>query len=173
MQMARGQQVGLEETMRRWNGLTALAPQHRRGHHQMLISISPKWGYPGDVMDEFVESVVDTAPDGSALHLLRVAAQVEHWLDLSERPSIAYLMDETQETRARTAIARWLHPSGTDPRGIISGHNLAAFWHCIRGRLDEARPHFEQTRGYCDQFPWAYLNGDALETYAEYRRKAG
>lgn len=172
VQMARGQEVGPHETFRRWHELTALAPQHLRGHHQMLLSISPKWGYHGSVMDEFVAAATDTAPDGSALHLLSVAAQVEHWLYLDDEESAAYVKEEAQAARARAAIGRWLHSRGTDSRGVISGHNLAAFWHSLRGGHGEAKPHFELTHGYCDQFPWAYL-GDPLASYTRHRRKAG
>lgn len=171
IQMARGQEVGLDETVRRWHGMTVLAPQHLRGNHQMLLSISPKWGYPGWVMDEFVENATEAAPDGSALHLLPVAAQVEHWLDLEGQPSVIYVKDDAQLTRARAAIAHWLHPSGADPRGVISGHNLAAFWHSLPGSFNEAKSHFELTRGYCDRFPWAYL-GDPLASYSRYRRRS-
>ncbi|MBP2474112.1 hypothetical protein JOF53_002984 [Crossiella equi] len=171
--MARGQGIGALNTARRWAEVVRRAPQHLRGHEQMLTSLSPKWGTSVQVMSDFVQDAVSVAPAGSALHLLVPRGYVEQWVDLSPAQQRRFLNRVDVWDHAQQAIDRWLHPHGTDPRARISGHNLVAFWYSLWGTHHLARPHFEATRGHVDRYPWSYLRADFLRAFTKHRDRSG
>ncbi|MGW0518164.1 hypothetical protein [Crossiella sp. NPDC003009] len=173
VQLARGQRLGPAETARRWHRLRALAPQHLRGHEQLLASLSPRWGHPPEARIAFVTEAAATAPVGSALNLLVLRGHIEQWAELPGRARRRYTDRADVREQARAAVARWQHPHGVDPRAKISGHNLVAFWLSLCGEHQLARPHFEATRGHADRYPWSYLRADFLRAYLRGRRRSG
>ncbi|MGO1049390.1 hypothetical protein [Crossiella sp. CA198] len=171
--LSRGQGGDPADLRERWARLRALAPQHLRGHEQMLISLSPKWGHPPRVMTEFVTGAAATAPVGSALNLLVLRGYIEEWVECSPGAQRRLLERPEVRAHAQQAVDRWLHPHGVDPRARISGHNLVAFWYSLCGEPELARPHFEATRGHADRYPWSYLRADFLRAYLRARQRSG
>ena len=79
LHMARGQQVGLVETLARRDRLAELSPQHFMGHYMAVGSLSPMWGYSRQVMYTQVQNWTSAASAGSLLHALVFIAHIERW----------------------------------------------------------------------------------------------
>jgi hypothetical protein len=152
LQMARGQGVGLQETLARRDELIARSPHHFSGHYQAVQSLSPMWGCPYPVMYEQVRRWIADVPEGSPLHGLVFVAYVEGWRrEMRRRDPL--LRDPEMLTDAHRATESMTMEQCKRPADFWT-HNYAAGWYSVIKDRERARAHFAVMRGYLTEWPW-------------------
>jgi hypothetical protein len=152
LHMARGQQVGLAETLARRAGLVAVSPDHFMGHYMAVGSLSPMWGCPREVMYAQVRDWTSTAADGSLLHALVFVAHVERW----RRSRVAaddFLGDPVTRADAERAGDLMRMEPCRRPAEFWA-HNYAAGWYSLIGDHKRATRHFKLLGNRRTEWPW-------------------
>ncbi|GAA5194024.1 hypothetical protein GCM10023322_57400 [Rugosimonospora acidiphila] len=154
LHMARGQQVGAQETLNRLARLELCSPGHLAGYYQAVYSLSPMWGTPVEVMREQVGKWTAAAAPGSPLHSLLFVANFEWW----RRDRLAHadvFQDEQARDEARRAADLMTMEPCQRPADYLA-HNYAAGWFSYTGERKRALAHFRLLGGHCTRFPWDY-----------------
>lgn len=175
---SRGLQLGLSETRRRHDRLTEHHPHHYSGQSQLLQQICPKWGGSWEAAHGFAQQCTAAAPEGSPSGALVAIAQMEQYLELSEKESKgsaeAYLREPGNHARLLDAAARSVaHPAfRADAHHAVNAHSAFAAAHCAAGRHAEAAPHFRALGDNASEFPWGYLSNDHEAVFVRHRKTA-
>lgn len=138
---ARGRQVGMEETERRFAQVVSRHPAHRIAHEQMLQTVCAKWSGSREQMFAF-------ARNAPLPHLIALA-YIEDWL--------ADEVIDTEDARAelRAAAARAGRAGGVDP-GAAVVHNAFAMALCLASDGRAATEQFALMGDRVTEFPWYY-----------------
>jgi hypothetical protein len=166
---ARGLQVGLPVTRRRFESLVTRSPGHVGAHRQMLQSLCKKWSGSHQQMHAFATEAM-RGPHGRRLGEIVGWAHLEHWLELNGQEGQAYLASHPVRTELMEAAERSIFdPDYTMPRAPYYAHNLFAMLFNLAGLHEQARIAFEATDGVVTKLPWAYLNSDTVAVYTKRR----
>ncbi len=174
---SRGLELGPGETRRRYDRLAEHHPHHYSGQAQLLQQLCPKWGGSWEAAHGFARECAAKAPDGSPNGALVAIAQLENYLEISERTSTgaasAYLRDLDNQTRRLEAAAQSvLHPaSRRDAFRTVDAHSAFAAAHSAAARHAAAAPHFRALGDRASEFPWGYLGSGDHENEFERHRK--
>ncbi|MGW7439072.1 hypothetical protein [Streptomyces sp. NPDC054849] len=176
---ARGLELGLGETRRRYDRLAEHHPHHYSGQSQLLQQICPKWGGTWEAAHGFAEECLKSSPAGGPGGALTAIAQMEQYLELAEkqgtRVAESYLREPDNRARLLDAAARSvLHPAfRADAHHAVNAHSAFAAAHSAAGRPADAAPHFRALGDRASEFPWGYLgNGDHEAEFVRHRKTA-
>jgi len=167
---ARGLELGLSETRRRYDRLAEHHPHHVAGQRQLLQRLLPKWGGTWEDAFSFARARAADAPPQSSSVAMVAQVHYEMWLDLGESKGNRYLAGESAELRDLSA--RFLDP-GYQP--VFEGlyvHSLLGTVLALAGQWEQAIPHFRHTGPALDPGVWGYLAGSAASVN-RVRAKAG
>jgi len=156
---ARGLELGLSETRRRYDRLAEHHPHHSAGQRQLLQRLLPKWGGSWDEAFAFARTAAANAPGGSVAPALVAQVHYEQWLELGQDKGKKYLASNLDELRAISD--RFLRP---DFRPVFEGlyvHSLLGTVFALAGANDQAVAHFRHTGPAMDAGVWGYLAGSA------------
>lgn len=149
--IARGQEVGLEETLLRREELARRAPTHFVGHFRAIGSMSPAWGYHYSHMYQQLGNWTADMPAGSLMHALVFVAHAERW----RRRSGQSLRWDPEMRRLAYRASALMNMETSDRPGNVWAHNYAAGWYSITKERDRAKTHFDILRGHRTPWPWA------------------
>ncbi|MEU9108495.1 hypothetical protein AB0D54_30015 [Streptomyces xanthophaeus] len=175
---ARGLELGLSETRRRYDRLAEHHPHHYSGQQQLLQQVCPKWGGSWEAAHGFARQCAAEAPAGSPAGSLVAVAQMEQYLELSQKESRSraetYLRQPETHAQLLDAAARSVfHPDfRADAPHAVSAHSAFAAAHCAAGRHAEAAPHFRALGNGATEFPWGYLSNDHEAVFVHHRKTA-
>lgn len=176
---SRGLQLGLGETRRRYDRLAEHHPHHFSGQSQLLQQICPKWGGSWKAVHAFAQECVESAPAGGPSGALTAVAQMEQYLEVSEkegtRAAETYLRAPDNHARLRDAAARSvLHPAfRADAHHAVNAHSAFAAAHSAAGRPADAAPHFRALGDHACAFPFGYIGtGDHETEFVRHRKTA-
>ncbi|WP_031155707.1 hypothetical protein [Streptomyces xanthophaeus] len=175
---ARGLELGESEARRRYDRLAEHHPHHYSGQLQLLQQLCPKWGGSWESAHGFARQCLDGAPAGSPAGALTAIAQMEQYLELSEKANKAgaeaYLRQPENHARLLDAAARSaLHPGfRADAHHAVGVHSAFAAAHCAAGRHAEAAVHFRALGNAAGEFPWGYLSNDHEAAFVRHRKTA-
>lgn len=164
---ARGLEMGLAETRRRYHKLAALDPHHLPGQIQFLQRLCPKWSGSWELLHPWCREAMLAAPPGALQAGLVVEGHIEHWLDLDgDEPSLRYLQDGPVRAEIYEAAQRsvW-HPDFRRDPGWVQVANGFAM---VFGLLDDQRAAasvFAMLGNLATELPWGYLQGGALDNF--------
>ncbi|MFI5616611.1 hypothetical protein [Streptomyces sp. NPDC051567] len=133
-----------------WRGLTRRAPHHTGAHHQALQYWCAKWHGSEELMNDFADRAVSTAPAGSLLPGVYLHA-------LNERRGRRGVRSGVRNTRDRAVLADAARRLETVPAGH---EELPRLRHLLAHRLGEAGLHaaaleeFRRIGPYCGAAPW-------------------
>jgi hypothetical protein len=171
---ARGLEVGLAETRRRYDRMIAADPHHLPGQTNMVQSLCPKWVGSWELLHEFVREAVASAHPGGAHGALAAEAHLEHALDEATTAQNGWngLIDYFSRPPVREEIYRAAERSIGHPGfargayGWLSALNRFALCFRLIGDRQAAAAAFERMDGLATEDPWEYLGNPA----AEFRR---
>ena len=170
---ARGLQLGLAETRRRYDRLRAIDPHHYAGQTQFLQTLCPKWSGSWEQLHGWSREEMLAAPPGSLQGGLIVEAHLEHWLDLEGAEQEAYLRAEPVRAELHEAAQRSIwHPQFGRGYGWVQ---VASAFAMIFGLLDDQRAAasaFALLGNLSANFPWTYLRGDVTTNVRQRRARA-
>ncbi|MFG2040625.1 hypothetical protein [Dactylosporangium sp. NPDC048998] len=154
LSMARGQQVGTDEVVRRRDELEARAPQSFVGHRHAIAALGPQWGGSMQAVDKQVRTWTAEAPAGSLLPALVFVAGIQRWWSHGHRRAFA----RDPERRAQAYRASGLLPMQPcqTPDEFLA-HNHAAAWYALSREPKRANDHFKLLRGHVTEYPWRDL----------------
>lgn len=169
VEMARGQQVDVDELEARTRALYAIAPHHQGGHEAELQYRSLKWFGSTEDMFRQARAAAAQAPEGNALTLLVVIAHLEHYLTLAERSAAQaerYLASTAVKAEVAAAVRRWeAGPGGPSPVNKARAHNTLGYFYWLARDRRAARPHLAHTLAHLDTWPWS-LSGEPSHVHA-------
>ncbi|MFB7665016.1 hypothetical protein ACFC1R_13845 [Kitasatospora sp. NPDC056138] len=172
--VAMGLSLGLSESRRRYQRLTAYHPHHFVAQSRRLQQLLPKWGGKWEDAHAFALECLAGAPDGALSGALLAEYHIERWLDLGRGDKGAEYLRQPH-VRAELADAAHrsvLHPACRARYGIVGVHGEFAMATSLAGELAQAARHFGATGGFASRFPWDYLPGDARANFIEHRERA-
>ncbi|HEU5355673.1 MAG TPA: hypothetical protein VFU65_14475 [Actinocrinis sp.] len=170
MMSARGLQMGIPVTKRRFEAIVTRSPGHLGAHRQMLQSLCKKWSGSHEQMHAFATEAM-RGPHGLKLGELAPIAHLERWLDLASDARRAYMTSQPVRTELLEAAERSVfHPDFAMPRAPVAAYNIFAMAFHLAGLHEQARIAFKATGGIVTRFPWMYINGaDQVAPYTKAR----
>jgi hypothetical protein len=159
---ARGLQFGVPEARQRFDRAVALHPGHVWAHQQMLQMLCAKWYGSRELMHEFADTAMRTAPGSPLGHLVAIA-YLEDSLDAPDYPAGMAQFMRSPEVRA--ALREAADQSVRHPRyrpGPVwrSVHSAFAMAFALAGEYRAAAEQFRLLGDVVVKFPWLYLDGD-------------
>jgi hypothetical protein len=168
---ARGLQLGLAETRRRYDRLAAIDPHHLPGQYAFLQRLCPKWGGSWEMVHSWCREAMLAAPPGALQGTLVAEGHIEHWLEAGGgEEGRHYLAGEPARTEIYEAAHRsvW-HPAFRRGPGWVTAVSNFAM---VFGLLDDQRAAasmFAVLGPFGSEDPWNYLNG--ADPAGEIRRR--
>ena len=163
---ARGLELGLAESRRRYDRLRALDPRCYPGQEQFLQRLCPKWGGSWDLLHPWAREEMMAAPPGSLQGGLVALGHLEQWLALGRAAGFRYLRQRKVRDEIHEAAQRsiwhldfrrgypWVRVAATFAVAfsMTADHRAAARVFAMTGTLG-------------DEFPWRYATGMGIGTY--------
>ncbi len=160
---ARGLQLGVPEARQRFERAVAPHPGHVWAHHQMLQMVCAKWFGSHEMMYEFADTAMRTAPPGSPLGHLVAIAYLEESLDAPDYPAgmARFMRSPKVRTALREAADRSVrHPDYRPGPVWRSVHSSFAMAFALAGEYRAAAEQFRLLGDVVVKFPWLYSDGD-------------
>jgi hypothetical protein len=169
---ARGLQLGLAETRRRYQRLAAIDPHHLPGQTQYLQRLCPKWSGSWELLFEWSRDAMRAAPPGGPQALLVAEAHIERWADESP-DGRRYMRDPAVRAEIYEAAQRSvLHPEFRRDYGWVQLASTFAMLFVLIDDRDGAAAMFRMLGDLGTELPWGYLGDDAPAAIAARRRWA-
>lgn len=172
---ARGLQLGLAESRRRYARLAAADAQHLPGQLQFLQRLCPKWGGTREAMHTWAWETMQSAPPGAPQGVLVAQAHIEHWLELAQQDLTAgrtYLAGQpVRDVLYQAAHHSIWHPEFRRDPGWVTAASTFAMVFALMEDPAAATPTFAMLGGLASRSPWKYLGDDPAEQVRQYRRK--
>lgn len=170
---ARGLQLGLAETRRRYDRLAAIDPHHLPGQIQFLQRLCPKWSGSWEMLHAWCRETMMAAPPGAVQGGLVADGHIEHWMELGNNAGTTYLSsppvrDELYEAAERSV---WHAGFRRDHGWVYAANYFAMAFSLIRDRR-AARTMFEMIGDFGIEIPWGYLSADAVSAFRARRKMA-
>ncbi len=159
--VARGLQLGVDDTRQRFDQVISRHPGHVRAHQQMLQQLCLKWDGSHEAMHAFARDAMLRAPAGSPLGHLVAIAHLEHWAYLTrDKPANRYLRSREVLASLHEAANRSVrHPDYRPQRDWPVVHNVFALVFSLAGDRQAAAEQFDLIGDLATEFPWQYLDG--------------
>jgi hypothetical protein len=170
---ARGLQLGLAETRRRYDRLRAVRPHDYSGQIQLLQSLCPKWSGSWEQLHAWAREEMLAAPPGALQGALVAEAHLEHYLDLDGAEQKAYLLGEPVRGQLYEAAHRSIwHPEFRRIFGWVRATSGFAMLFSEIGDQQGAASAFSMLGPLATEWPWNYLGRDVAATIRQRRARA-
>jgi hypothetical protein len=162
---ARGLELGVSESRRRYDRLAAHHPHHFSGQQQHLQTLCPKWFGTWELALQFArESARDAAP-GAPSHALVAITHLERG---AGQPDSYFRDDSVRNEICQAAERSVLDPAfGTNLHGVEL-HSLFAIVQTLAGENARAQRHFAALGTAASKHWFGYL-GDPVASYRKLR----
>ena len=155
---ARGLELGIPETRRRYDRLAELDPHHYEGQREMLQRLCPKWGGSWEEAFAFARSCATAAPSGSFVPALVADAHLELWVSLPAKEGREYLRrGDVRDEVDRAARDSVLHARARSGPSTVRVRTVLGALHAVAGDTAAADQHFRALGGVVDDGVWGYL----------------
>jgi len=170
---ARGLELGLAESRRRYDRLRAIDPYNYVGQSQFLQTMCPKWAGSWDGLHTWTREELHAAPPGKLTGGLVAEAHVEHWFDLPAAEQKVYLADPAVRDELVEAAERSIwHADFARDAGWVAAASAFAMAFGLVGDQRSAAASFTVLGDLAADFPWEYLDGDVAGTVRDRRKRA-
>ncbi|MFC7535334.1 hypothetical protein [Actinoplanes sp. GCM10030250] len=161
---ARGLQLGLAESRRRYDRLMTADPNHLPGQLQLLQILCPKWSGTWEQLHQFAREAMAAAPPGGPHGLLVAEAHIEHVFDGSNRADmLGYLSDEQVRAEIYQAAQRSIwHPEFSRGYGWLEALSTFALLFMLLDDQRAAASTFTALGNLGTRRPWTYVNEDVV-----------
>jgi hypothetical protein len=169
---ARGLQLGLAETRRRYDKLVAADPHHLPGQLQFLQRLCPKWSGSWEMLHAWCREAMLAAPPGAQQGVLVAEGHLEHWLGSGDEQR-RYLTGEPARTELYEAAYRsvW-HPEFRREIGWVRTVSTFAMLFSVIDDQRAVASLFAMLGDLASEHPWDYLADDVPAEIRKRRRKA-
>ncbi len=165
LRTARGLQMGIPESRRRFAEVERRSPWHAWACQQVIQSVAAKWGGSDELMFEIARGISARAPEGMDAHVVIADAYFEAW----DRDDKDYWERPEARTEILEAARRCLSAPHVTPRTVLVRNAFAfCFWQL--GERDLLREQLEQI-GDIMTTPWDRF-ADPAAVFARARRYA-
>jgi hypothetical protein len=167
---ARGLQLGLAETRRRYDKLVLTDPHHLPGQLQFLQRLCPKWSGSWEMLHTWCRETMLAAPPGAQQGVLVAEGHLEHWL---AEDGDDYLRGEPARTELYEAAYRsvW-HPEFRREPGWVGTVSTFAMLFSVLDDQRAAASLFAMLGNLGSEHPWDYLAKDPADEIRRRRARA-
>ncbi|MET0415282.1 MAG: hypothetical protein ABW022_04600 [Actinoplanes sp.] len=168
---ARGLQLGLAETRRRYDKLVAADPHHLPGQMQFLQRLCPKWSGSWEMLHAWCRETMQAAPPGAQQGALVAEGHLEHMLASDD--GVRYLTSEPARTELYEAAYRsvWHADFRREPGWVSTVSTFAMLFSLIDDQR-AAASLFAMLGNLGSEHPWDYLADDPAAEIKRRRTKA-
>ena len=175
LKSARGLELGIAETRRRYARLAEIDPHHLPGQSQLVQQLCPKWSGSWPEVLAFAREAMLAAPVGGPHGVLVAEAHLERWLALAEgdaRAGYRYLASAAVSAEIDEAARRSVfHPGFGRTVGWVGVLSTFAVVFSLRRDHRSAAAAFTALGPLATEHPWNYL-GDPAVAVRKYRALA-
>ena len=159
---ARGLELGLAETRRRYDRLVAADPHHLPGQFAFLQSLCPKWSGTWEQLHEFARDAAAAAPPGSPHGALVAQAHIEHIVEVGG-DMLSYLSHEPVRAEIYAAAQRSIwHPEFRRGYGWLEALSTFALAFTLLDDQRSAAAAFTALGNLATRMPWSYVDNDVV-----------
>ncbi|MEU4239405.1 hypothetical protein [Actinoplanes sp. NPDC026619] len=171
---ARGLELGLAETRRRYRKLAAIDPHHLPGQNQYLQRLCPKWSGSWELLHAWCREEMLAAPPGAVQGALVVDGHIEHWLELDSGADLTYLRNRPVRQEIDEAAQRSvLHPDFRHDYGWVQAASSFAMAYSVLGDRTAAASMFTLLGDLGTDLPWCYVgDGNAASQIRIHRQRS-
>ncbi|GAA0534062.1 hypothetical protein GCM10010172_13830 [Paractinoplanes ferrugineus] len=171
---ARGLELGLDETRRRYRKLAAIDPHHLPGQNAYLQRLCPKWSGDWPMLHAWCRAEMLAAPPGAVQAVLVVDGHIEHWAELGESANLGYLRSKPVRDEIDEAAQRSVrHPDFGRDYGWVQVASSFAMIYSVLGDRAAAGAMFDMLGDLGTEVPWCYVgDGNAAQQIRAYRQRA-
>lgn len=171
---ARGLELGVGESQRRYDRLMRISPHHFPGQAAMLQNLCTKWGGEPDAALAFARSCSSAAPPGSANGALVAIAHLEEYVARGPKDGASYMHDAGVRAELSAAAAQSVDHSDyrVDKNGPTPS-TVFGIAFAVAGESPQAFRHLQIAGENATESWFGYLVGTDAATVADLRRRAG
>jgi hypothetical protein len=169
--------TSVPQTQPAWREVMARHPWNREAHLQMLRYCSPEECGSNVLTVQFVDSVVASAPPGSPIASLELAASLARYQRTVDMGGVIALTARRHwdQHRERSlldhALTSWPRPGFLHHAAALADLNLLAFVLTKANRPADAKEVFQSIGTTVTAWPWE-VDGAPLEAFVECRGRA-
>jgi hypothetical protein len=169
---ARGLELGLAETRRRYQKLAAIDPHHLPGQNQYLQRLCPKWSGSWETLHPWCREAMLAAPPGAVQGALVADAYIEHWLDLDDGADARYLESPPVRAEVYEAAQRSIfHPDFRRDYGWVQAASTFAMLFVLFDDRKSAAAAFRVLGDFGTEHPWHYFGAGEVSDRIRRNRK--
>ncbi len=168
---ARGLQLGLAETRRRYDRLVAADPNHLPGQLSFLQTLCPKWNGTWEQLHEFARDAAAAAPPGSPHGILVAQAHIEHIFEAGGAETMMrYLAAEPVRAEIYEAARRSIwHPEFRHGYGWLEALSTFALVFTLLDDQRSTAAAFTALGDLATETPWSYVDNDVVSQIRDAR----
>lgn len=167
---SRGLELGINETMRRYDRLAAHDPHHHPAQAQVLQQLCPKWGGTWEKASEFARNCAEAARAGSAEHAIIADLHLEQWRALDPPEAKKYLSDEVLHDLHAAAASSVRHPDHERGLNWVRLHSTFGVLFALAGERGAAESHLAHVGEVLDPRVAGYLDTKELAKVQSIRK---
>ncbi|MFI5890629.1 hypothetical protein ACIA5D_10990 [Actinoplanes sp. NPDC051513] len=169
---ARGLELGLAETRRRYQKLAAIDPHHLPGQSQYLQRLCPKWSGSWETLHPWCREAMLAAPPGAVQGVLVADAHIEHWLDLDDGADARYLESPPVRAEVYEAAQRSIfHAEFRRNYGWVQAASTFAMLFVLFDDAKTAAAAFGLLGDLGTEHPWHYFGAGEVSDRIRRNRK--
>lgn len=170
---ARGLELGLAETRRRYDRVRSIDPHNFLAQSQLLQTLCPKWSGSWEQLHAWAREEMLAAPLGSLQGALVALAHIEHWFDLKGAERQAYAASPRVRDELREAAHRSIwHPGFRKLPSWVQAVSALAMAFGLVHDEPAAASAFTVLGDLASDFPWFYFDGDRVTVIRKRRARA-
>jgi hypothetical protein len=153
---ARGLEVGIAETQRRYEMAARHHSHHAGAQLQLLQRLCPKWGGSFEASHDFARRCLETSPAGSSSGVVVAMAHIEQWMASGSGRALYMHRPAVRRELVDAARHSVLNPSYRRGLRWVVDHNIFAMALSLAWERRAAAAVFRALGRYADVQPWEF-----------------
>jgi hypothetical protein len=170
---SRGLDLGVVESQRRFQRLSAISPGDLAAQQLMFQELLPKWHGDFGKAHDFAWSCANAAPPGSPHAYLVVVYHLERWI-AEHGIALGKPVDDPQAAAEIVAAGEMsvMNPGFITASGWIVALSHFALAYTLLEKWPQAQSCFTRLGPFASEFPWAYFDDGPRSAFMNFRKRA-
>lgn len=168
---ARGLQLGIAESRRRYDRLIRHSPLDLIGQRTLLQDLVPKWGGDWERAHAFAWACLNESPAGAPNAAVLADFYLERWVDADGSTATVFGDPRTRQELWQAGDRSVLNPAFAEPPGREAALSVFALVFSLMEDWPRAKHCFVRLGPYADEWGWDYYQ-DPVKMFTRTRDQA-